>query len=386
MAIADGLGYAHTASIIHRDIKPANVRDPGGRHGQGHGLRDRQVDADRVEPDADRHHARDIGLSRARADPGRGHRPPDGHLRAGGPGLRAADLPQAFPGRAPLDRPLQDPERDAGADRDPRAGRSAALWSRPSKARWRRCRPSATRPWRCSAGAAGGLSRALRRILRATGGAGPRRDGATVRPESDEMDTTLATPSSGVSSVAISPPSGALARVPVPADATPTSASMAAARAARPGARQLPRPRRRRGRGAGDGRRAEPETEVAAGESAGPAWWSLPRSRSHRRGRAGYLVLYPRAGAGSAEGRAAFRGGRSDAGAGIPGAASSARESPLRLRPRPLRLRPPPRRSSPPRAAAPAAPAKSRCSSAPCPWRRSPSTANRSARRSRRGR
>ena len=48
---------------------------PRRRHGQGHGLRDRQVAADRVEPDPDGHHARNLGVPRSRADPRRADRP-----------------------------------------------------------------------------------------------------------------------------------------------------------------------------------------------------------------------------------------------------------------------------------------------------------------------
>ena len=54
----------------------------------------------------------------------------------------------------------------------------------------------------------------------------------TRRPEEDDLDTTLATPASGVSPINITPPSGALARKPAPAlvasEATPTSAQLAA--------------------------------------------------------------------------------------------------------------------------------------------------------------
>ncbi len=53
----------------------------------------------------------------------------------------------------------------------------------------------------------------------------------TLRPDED-METTLATPSSGVAGIRanITPPSGALARVPAPSDATPTSQSISGAR------------------------------------------------------------------------------------------------------------------------------------------------------------
>jgi eukaryotic-like serine/threonine-protein kinase len=50
----------------------------------------------------------------------------------------------------------------------------------------------------------------------------------TTHPEEDDLETTLATPSSGVSPINITPPSGALARKPAPSEATPTSAQLAA--------------------------------------------------------------------------------------------------------------------------------------------------------------
>jgi hypothetical protein len=55
----------------------------------------------------------------------------------------------------------------------------------------------------------------------------------TIRPESSEdLETTLATPSSGVAPIHanITPPSGALARVPAPSDATPSSAALSGER------------------------------------------------------------------------------------------------------------------------------------------------------------
>ena len=51
----------------------------------------------------------------------------------------------------------------------------------------------------------------------------------TVHAGGEDLDTTLATPSSGVMPGHITPPSGALARQPAPSDATPTSASISAA-------------------------------------------------------------------------------------------------------------------------------------------------------------
>jgi hypothetical protein len=59
-------------------------------------------------------------------------------------------------------------------------------------------------------------------------------DADTVRAtrSGEDMETTLATPSSGVSPIhaGITPPSGALARVPAPSDRTPTSQSLSGAR------------------------------------------------------------------------------------------------------------------------------------------------------------
>jgi eukaryotic-like serine/threonine-protein kinase len=231
MAIADGLGYAHNASIVHRDVKPANVRI---------------LDDGTVK-------VMDFGIAKSLQT--------ESNLTQTGItlGTSAYLAPEQIRGEA-IDRrtdifALGVLSYELLAYRKPFRGEhlSTVLYKILNETP----DPVATLAQDTPASLAAAIDRAMaknpadryatmeayRKDLQAvyrelTGASGmfPVRpsDSATVRTPrpNEDLETTLATPSSGVSPIRanITPPSGALARVP--SDATPVSGSISGGRPA----------------------------------------------------------------------------------------------------------------------------------------------------------
>ena len=229
MAIADGLGYAHNASIVHRDVKPANVRvlEDGTVKVMDFGIaKSMQTESNLTQTGIT------LGTSAYLAPEQIRGEAIDRRTDVFAMGVLAYELltyRKPFRGEhlstvlykilnetpEPIETLAQDvPPALAAAVKGAMAKVAAERY--PTMEAFRKDLQAVYRELSGHSGQHAG-SNAMAETLR------------TIRPESDDMDATLATPSSGVSPGAISPPSGALARVPVPADATPTSGSLAAA-------------------------------------------------------------------------------------------------------------------------------------------------------------
>lgn len=225
MAIADGLGYAHNASIVHRDVKPANIRllEDGTVKVMDFGIaKSMQTESNLTQTGIT------LGTSAYLAPEQIRGETIDRRTDIFAMGVLAYELltyRKPFRGEhlsTVLYKILNEtPEPIETLAQDVPPALAAAVRGAMGKAPAERYatmeafRKDLQAIYRELAGQSG--QHALAETVR------------TIRPESDDLDTTLATPSSGVSPIAFTPPSGALARVPAPADATPTSASMAAA-------------------------------------------------------------------------------------------------------------------------------------------------------------
>jgi serine/threonine-protein kinase len=230
MAIADGLGYAHNASIVHRDVKPANVRvlDDGTVKVMDFGIaKSLQSESNLTQTGIT------LGTSAYLAPEQIRGEPIDRRTDVFALGVLAYELltyRKPFRGEhlsTVLYKILNDtPEPVGSLVQDAPPALIAAVGRAMAKA-------PADRYATMEA-----FRKDLQAVLRdlAGGGSGvySRIDGDTVRAvrANDDMETTLATPSSGVAPIpsGITPPSGALARVPAPSDKTPTSQSISGAR------------------------------------------------------------------------------------------------------------------------------------------------------------
>lgn len=230
MAIADGLGYAHNASIVHRDVKPANVRvlDDGTVKVMDFGI------AKSLESESNLTQTGiTLGTSAYLAPEQIRGEPIDRRTDIFALGVLAYELltyRKPFRGEhlsTVLYKILNDtPEPIDTLVQDVPPSLIAAVNCAMAKT------PDERYP----------TMEAFRKDLRGihreiSGGSGmyPVVPGDTVRTagaETDDLDTTLATPSSGVlaSRVNITPPSGALARQPAPSDRTPISGAISGAR------------------------------------------------------------------------------------------------------------------------------------------------------------
>jgi serine/threonine-protein kinase len=227
MAIADGLGYAHNASIVHRDVKPANIRvlEDGTVKVMDFGIaKSMQTESNLTQTGIT------LGTSAYLAPEQIRGEAIDRRTDVFAMGVLSYELltyRKPFRGEhlstvlykilnetpEPIEALAQDvPPGLATAVKGAMAKVPAERY--PTMEAFRKDLQVIYRELSGHSGQHAGTS-ALAQTVR------------TIRPESDD-DTTLATPSSGVSPVTISPPSGALARVPVPSDVTPTSASLAA--------------------------------------------------------------------------------------------------------------------------------------------------------------
>lgn len=225
MAIADGLGYAHNASIVHRDVKPANIRvlEDGTVKVMDFGIaKSMQTESNLTQTGIT------LGTSAYLAPEQIRGEAIDRRTDVFAMGVLSYELltyRKPFRGEhlsTVLYKILNEtPEPIETLAQDVPRGLATAVNGAMAKVPAERYptmeafRKDLQAIYRELSGHSG-QTHALPETVR------------TIRPESDDMDTTLATPSSGVSPVAISPPSGALARVPVPSDVTPTSASLAA--------------------------------------------------------------------------------------------------------------------------------------------------------------
>ena len=232
MAITDGLGYAHNASIVHRDVKPANIRvlEDGTVKVMDFGIaKSMQTESNLTQTGIT------LGTSAYLAPEQIRGEAIDRRTDVFAMGVLAYELltyRKPFRGEhlstvlykilnetpEPIETLAQDvPPALATAVKGAMAKVPAERY--PTMEAFRKDLQAIYRELSGHSGqhATPSLAETVR----------------TIRPESDDMDTTLATPASGVSPITISPPSGALARVPVPADVTPTSGSLVAS-AARP--------------------------------------------------------------------------------------------------------------------------------------------------------
>jgi serine/threonine-protein kinase len=224
-AIAEGLGYAHSASIIHRDVKPANVRilEDGTVKVMDFGIaKSLQTESNLTQTGIT------LGTSAYLAPEQIRDEAIDRRTDVFAMGVLAYELlayRKPFRGEhlstilykilnenpEPLDRLVPD------APANLVAVVNRALAKNPSE------RYATMEDFR----------RDLQAVHRELAGSSARYPVTQVlpdtvraaRPPDAEDDPTLATPSSGVAPLNITPPSGALARVPSP-DATPTSATI----------------------------------------------------------------------------------------------------------------------------------------------------------------
>ena len=228
MGIADGLAYAHTASIVHRDVKPANVRilEDGSVKVMDFGIaKSLQTESNLTQTGIT------LGTSAYLAPEQIRGEPIDRRTDIFAMGVLSYELltyKKPFRGEhlsTVLYKILNDtPEPIESLAQDaPRALVAAvnrALSKMPDEryATMDAYRKDLQGVFRELSGASGMYpnAQALAETVRAS------------LPEEEDLDTTLATPSSGVAPIHITPPSGALARKPAPSEATPTSASLAA--------------------------------------------------------------------------------------------------------------------------------------------------------------
>jgi len=229
MAIADGLGYAHNASIVHRDVKPANVRvlEDGTVKVMDFGIaKSLQSDSNLTQTGIT------LGTSAYLAPEQIRGEPIDRRTDIFALGVLAYELltyRKPFRGEhlsTVLYKILNDTPEPIGAlvqDAPPAliaaVGRAMAKSADDRYPTMDAFRKDLQGIHRELSGMSGTYAAFNGDTLR------------TLRPEED-LETTLATPSSGVAPIRsnITPPSGALARVPAPSDATPTSASISGAR------------------------------------------------------------------------------------------------------------------------------------------------------------
>jgi serine/threonine-protein kinase len=229
MSIADGLGYAHTASIIHRDVKPANIRvlEDGTVKVMDFGIaKSLQSDSNLTQTGIT------LGTSAYLAPEQIRGEPIDRRTDIFALGVVAYELltyRKPFRGEhlsTVLYKILNEtPEPVGSLAQDAPPALIAAVGRAMAKI------PDDRYP---TMEAFRKDLQAVHRELSGASGMYPSMGGDTVRsirPE-DDMDTTLATPSSGVAPIhsSFTPPSGALARAPAPSDRTPTSASISGAR------------------------------------------------------------------------------------------------------------------------------------------------------------
>jgi len=222
MSIADGLGYAHTARIVHRDVKPANVRvlDDGTVKVMDFGIaKSLQSDSNLTQTGIT------LGTSAYLAPEQIRGEPIDARTDIFAMGVLAYELVtyrKPFRGEhlsTVLYKILNDsPEpittlvQDAPPALVAAIGKAIAKSAADRYASMEAFRADLQAVYReLSAAPAGATSPTVR----------------TVRPgAAEELDTTMATPSSGVLPIGITPPSGALARMPAASERTPTSASL----------------------------------------------------------------------------------------------------------------------------------------------------------------
>jgi eukaryotic-like serine/threonine-protein kinase len=230
MAIADGLGYAHNASIVHRDVKPANVRvlDDGTVKVMDFGIaKSLQSESNLTQTGIT------LGTSAYLAPEQIRGEPIDRRTDIFALGVLSYELltyRKPFRGEhlsTVLYKILNDtPEPIGSLVQDAPPALIAAVGRAMAKAPADRY--ATMEAFRKD------LQAVYRTLNGATSGLYPAVDGDTVRAvrSEEDMETTLATPSSGVSPIhaGITPPSGALARVPAPSDRTPTSQSLSGAR------------------------------------------------------------------------------------------------------------------------------------------------------------
>ncbi len=229
MAIADGLAYAHNASIVHRDVKPANVRvlEDGTVKVMDFGIaKSLQSESNLTQTGIT------LGTSAYLAPEQIRGEPIDRRTDIFALGVLAYELltyRKPFRGEhlsTVLYKILNDtPEPIGTLVQDAPPALIAAVGRAMAKSADDRY-PTMDAFRKDLQG--------VHRELSGLSGTYPAFTGDTVRtlrPDED-LETTLATPSSGVAAIRsnITPPSGALARVPAPSDATPTSASISGAR------------------------------------------------------------------------------------------------------------------------------------------------------------